>query len=165
MSVPEPMHYSEMSVESRSAEETRALAGRLGELLCVGDFIALIGPLGAGKTCFAQGLGEALGVRGPVTSPTFVLMRLHRGQRPLCHADAYRVQDAAELLDAGIEDWLEDTVVALEWADTVPEALPPERIEVILEHTEWGRRVRLRGMGARAAAIIQRMRDHDDSGH
>ncbi|MFW5866691.1 MAG: tRNA (adenosine(37)-N6)-threonylcarbamoyltransferase complex ATPase subunit type 1 TsaE [Armatimonadota bacterium] len=139
-------------------EETRALARRIGEELEAGDFIALVGTLGAGKTAFVQGLALGLGSEGSVTSPTFVLMRLHQGPVPLAHADAYRLGGAADLADLGLADWMGDSVVALEWADTVPGALPSDRIEVQIEYTDAGRRLRIRGFGRRSAQIVQEIK-------
>jgi len=162
MSASRCVDYAETTVETLAPEDTRAIARRLGGLLLPGDLVALVGPLGAGKTCFVQGLAEGLDIAGPVTSPTFVLMRLHRGAMPLCHVDAYRLAGAGELLDLGFDDWLEESVVALEWADTVCEALPPERIEVLIEYAGDGRLLRLRGIGPRAAQIIERMKSDDD---
>lgn len=149
--------FAQLIAETDSAEETRTIARRLGEALAPGDFVALIGPLGAGKTAFVQGLAEGLGSEGTVTSPTFVLMRLHRGLVPLAHADAYRLAGSADLADLGIADWMEDSVVALEWADTVPDAVPAERIEVQIEYTDEGRRLQIRGFGRRPADVVDRL--------
>lgn len=158
--------YAETSLTTTSAEETRAVGARLGRLLQPGVLVALIGPLGAGKTCFVQGLAEGLGVEDAITSPTFVLMRLHRGEIALCHVDAYRLSDAEELLDLGLDDWFAESVVALEWADTVIEALPAERIEVVIEYADrHGRLLHLRGRGDGPARIIKRMSNNDDTGH
>jgi tRNA threonylcarbamoyladenosine biosynthesis protein TsaE len=152
-------NFAEMIADTDSAEQTRALARRLGEHLQAGDFLALVGPLGAGKTAFVQGLAEGLDSEGTVTSPTFVLMRLHPGRVLLAHVDAYRLAGATDMEDLGLTDWMDQSVVALEWADTVPGALPPERIEVRIEYTEEGRRLRLRGLGYRPAAVVDRLRD------
>lgn len=146
--------FAELTAETDSAEATKQIACRLGAELQAGDFIALVGPLGAGKTAFVQGLADGLGSEGSVTSPTFVLMRLHRGRVPLAHADAYRLAGAADLADIGLSDWMEDSVIALEWADTVSEALPPERIEVQIEYADEGRRLRIRGLGRRHAEVV-----------
>ncbi len=164
MSTPERADCADITVDAATAEETRSLARRLAGLLSAGDFVALIGPLGAGKTCFVQGLAVGLAVEGRVTSPTFVLMRLHRGATPLCHADAYRLSGATELLELGLDDWLDESVVALEWADRVAAALPPDRIEVIIEYAGEGRRLHIRGLGPCAARIVERMRSDDDPG-
>lgn len=150
-----------ITLETNDPAETRALARNMGRRLRPGDFVALIGPLGAGKTAFVQGLAEALAVEGQVTSPTFVLMRLHRGDTPLCHVDAYRLEGAGDLMDIGLEDWLSEAVVALEWADTVPAALPPERIEIRIAYAPAGRTIQMRGLGRRGAEIVERMAEND----
>jgi tRNA threonylcarbamoyladenosine biosynthesis protein TsaE len=154
--------FAETIVETESAEETREFARRLGDGLQPGAFIALIGPLGAGKTAFVQGLADALGSAGTVTSPTFVLMRLHRGRIPLAHADAYRLEGAGDLADLGLADLMDESVVALEWADTVSEALPKERFELHIEYTDTGRRLHLRGLGSRPARVVDELRAEDD---
>lgn len=164
MDVSERTAYAELTVDTAAAEQTRELAERLGALLEPGDFVALIGPLGAGKTCFVQGLAQGLTVEGAVTSPTFVLMRLHRGDRPLCHVDAYRLADAGALLDLGLDDWCAESIVAVEWADQVAAALPEVRLEVILQYAGEGRRVTLRGLGPRPAQIVERMRSDEPAG-
>lgn len=164
MDVSERTAYAELTVETASADETRRVARHLAALLAPGDLVALVGPLGAGKTCFVQGLAEGLGVEGAVTSPTFVLMRLHRGVPPLCHVDAYRLQGAYELLDLGLEDWRPESIVAVEWADQVAAALPDERVEVVIEYAGAGRRVTVRGLGPRPAQIVERMRSDEPTG-
>ncbi len=156
--------FAQITVDTETVEQTRDVARRLAGELSAGDFVALVGPLGAGKTAFVQGLAEVLGVDGAVTSPTFVLMRLHRGDTPLCHADAYRLSGAGELFDLGLEDWRDEAVVALEWADTVREALPRDRIDVLIEYTESGRRITIRGLGPKAAEIVERVKASDDTG-
>ncbi len=150
--------FAELIADADSAEETRALGRRLGEALGPGIFIALIGPLGAGKTTFVQGLAQAVCAEGAVTSPTFVLMRLHHGRVPLAHADAYRLAGATDLVELGIEELRDECVVALEWADTIPDALPDDRIEVRIDYTDEGRRLDIRGRGPRSAEAVGRMR-------
>lgn len=98
------------------AEATEAFGRALGAQLRAGDLLVLIGPLGAGKTTLTRGIGEGLGVRGPVTSPTFVLARTHPstvGGAPLVHVDAYRLSDARELDDLDID--FAGSVVVVEW--------------------------------------------------
>ena len=94
-------------------DATRALGARLAAALRAGDLLVLSGPLGAGKTALTQGIGAALGVRGRVTSPTFVLARVHRGPLPLVHVDAYRLRDSrrrrAALADLDLDGALEDS--------------------------------------------------------
>lgn len=100
-------------------QETRAYGAELAGRLRPGDLVVLSGPLGAGKTALTQGLGAALGVRGAVTSPTFVLARVHPGPIPLVHVDAYRIRDAgpAGLVGLDLELHLEDAIVVIEWGE------------------------------------------------
>lgn len=151
-------------------EATRDAARRLGESLeGAADralVVALTGPLGAGKTAFVQGLAEGLGIDPSlVASPTFVIASEYEGAGlRLAHVDLYRVESVAELEAAGFLDLLEpDTVVAVEWADRFPEALPADRLELCLERPEPradpGLRVlHARGSGETAAAVLARWR-------
>ena len=118
-------------------EATRALGARLAAGLRAGDLVVLSGPLGAGKTALAQGIGAALGVRGPVTSPTFVLARVHPGPLPLVHVDAYRLRGSdgqqagrVHLDDLDLDDELPHSVTVVEWGEGVVEDLSPSRLEV-----------------------------------
>lgn len=115
--------------------DTQALGRRLGGLLRAGDLLILTGDLGAGKTTFTQGLGEGLGVRGPVTSPTFVIARVHPslGDGPsLVHVDAYRLGDAAELDDLDLDTDLDEAVTVVEWGSGLAEVLSADRIDLVL---------------------------------
>jgi tRNA threonylcarbamoyladenosine biosynthesis protein TsaE len=118
-------HALAVPVLLAGAEATRALGRRVGRGLRAGDLVVLSGPLGAGKTTFTQGLAEALEVRGAVTSPTFVLARLHRGPVPLAHVDAYRLRDAGafDLDDLDLDAALEDAVTVVEWGEGIVERL------------------------------------------
>jgi tRNA threonylcarbamoyladenosine biosynthesis protein TsaE len=119
---------------SRSAEETEALGARLAESLEPGDVVALTGELGAGKTCFAQGLARGLGVARRAVSPTFVLVNEYRGRVPVHHVDAYRTESLAELLDLGLEEMVAgDGVTIVEWADKLLALLPPHTVHVHIE--------------------------------
>jgi tRNA threonylcarbamoyladenosine biosynthesis protein TsaE len=150
------------------ATATRALGRRVAAVVRPGDLLVLSGPLGAGKTTFAQGLGEGLGVRGRVTSPTFVLARVHRGPVPLVHVDAYRLRptgaDAAlfDLDDLDLEAALEDAVTVVEWGEGVVEGLADARLEVRLSRPAAaapdgggveGRTGRVTAVGARWAVL------------
>ncbi len=116
-----------------SADETRALGRALAACLAGGEVITLEGNLGAGKTCFAQGLAEGLGIPADeVSSPTFVIRHEHRGRLPLAHLDFYRLDDPDEIEWLGLLDAPEDAVLVIEWAENVPAALPPDRLEVRL---------------------------------
>jgi len=119
---------------SASAAQTRAYGRALGAVAVPGTVVALIGPLGAGKTEFAKGVAEGLGVSSVVNSPTFVLMNEHPGRLRLFHADAYRLTDPSEALDAGLIDERQaEGVVVMEWADRLPGLLPDERLELTIE--------------------------------
>ena len=145
-----------LELTSDSPETTSALAACLGAILGAGDVVALFGELGAGKTCFVQGLARGLGIVAHVTSPTFILMRQHPGHPPLCHADAYRLTCGADIEDLGLEDILATSVLAVEWAERVADALPDERVEVRLG-TPGGdeREITLTVHGERLAKLLQ----------
>ncbi len=121
-----------------SAEEARALGERLAGVLQAGDLLILSGDLGAGKTTFTQGLGEGLQVRGGVTSPTFVIARVHPslvGGPPLVHVDAYRLGGIDELDDLDLDTSLDDAVTVVEWGEGVAEGLAETRLEVTITRT------------------------------
>jgi tRNA threonylcarbamoyladenosine biosynthesis protein TsaE len=130
-------------LETRSAAETRAVGQALGALLTGGEVVALGGALGAGKTCFVQGLAAGLGVSGdePVISPTFVLLREYAGRLRLHHLDAYRLAGPDELYDLGFAELAAaGGVVAIEWAERVAALLPADACCVELEHAGADRR-------------------------
>lgn len=110
------------------------LGRRIGAELRAGDLVVLTGPLGAGKTTLTRGIGAALNVRGPVTSPTFVLARTHpslAGGPPLVHVDAYRLADARELDDLDID--FERSVVVVEWGAGMLEGITESWLEVVID--------------------------------
>jgi tRNA threonylcarbamoyladenosine biosynthesis protein TsaE len=121
------------TIVSHSPEETQAIGRRLGAGLVAGAVVACTGELGAGKTCFLQGLARGLGVTGDVTSPTFVLINHYRGRLPVYHLDAYRTGSLTELVDLGLEEMLHgDGVTVIEWADKLRPLLPARTIHVHL---------------------------------
>jgi len=126
---------SRRTLASRGPAETQAIGERLGARLTPGAVVACTGELGAGKTCFLQGLARGLGVAGGVTSPTFVLVNQYRGGRmPIYHLDAYRTGSLTELVDLGLEEMLYgDGVTVIEWADKLLPLLPARTIHVHLE--------------------------------
>jgi tRNA threonylcarbamoyladenosine biosynthesis protein TsaE len=138
-------------------EDTLALGSRLGEQLRAGDVVVLSGPLGAGKTVLAKGIAAAMDVDGPVTSPTFVLARVHPARRPgspaMIHVDVYRLLDQgvdllAELDSLDLDTELEDAVVVVEWGEGLAERLSERHLDVRLKRLshsdvriatwEWG---------------------------
>lgn len=131
-----------------SAEGMVELGRLLGMRLRAGDVVLLSGDLGAGKTTLMRGVGQGLGVRGPVTSPTFVIARRHPslvGGPALVHADAYRLSSAAEFEDLDLE--ADGAVICVEWGRDRAEGLSDERLEVDIETVGQGRRVVILGVG------------------
>ena len=121
------------TVVSSSPAETQAAGERLGARLEAGAVVACVGELGAGKTCFLQGLARGLGVRSAVTSPTFVLVNEYVGRLRVHHLDAYRTDTLSELIDIGIEEFMYgDGVTVIEWADKLLPLLPPSTITVTI---------------------------------
>jgi tRNA threonylcarbamoyladenosine biosynthesis protein TsaE len=115
-------------------------ASVVAPLVRPGDLLLLTGDLGAGKTTFTQGLGEALGVRGPIASPTFIIARTHPslvGGPSLIHVDAYRLSSLAELDDLDLDATLEDSVTVVEWGDPAA-ALSDDRLHVTISRTRGG---------------------------
>lgn len=142
---------------------TRSFGRRLGPLLRGGDVLVLTGDLGAGKTTLAQAIGEGLGVRGPITSPTFVIARLHPslvGGPDLVHVDAYRLGSAVELDDLDLDADLDHSVTVVEWGAGLAEQLSDERLEIILRG-DVARTARLIGFGARWDAVLLTLPDLD----
>ncbi|MGY2067693.1 tRNA (adenosine(37)-N6)-threonylcarbamoyltransferase complex ATPase subunit type 1 TsaE [Blastococcus sp. SYSU DS0619] len=117
--------------------DTHALGEALAGLARPGDLLVLVGPLGAGKTALTQGIGAGLGVREPVTSPTFVIARVHRdGRIPLVHVDAYRLGGHADVDDLDLDASTEESVTVVEWGQGLVEQLADEHLEVRLERRE-----------------------------
>ena len=120
-----------------TAGDTQALGRVLADLLRPGDLLVLAGPLGAGKTALTQGIGAGLGVPGPVTSPTFVLARVHRGGRlPLVHVDAYRLGSMADVDDLDLDATAEEAVTVVEWGHGLVEQLADEHLVVELDRRD-----------------------------
>ena len=106
------------TIVSASPEDTEVAGERLGRTLGPGDVVALTGELGAGKTCFVQGIARGVGVTTRPTSPTFVLVNEYRGRLPVHHVDAYRTNSVTELADLGLEEMIDgDAVTVIEWAE------------------------------------------------
>ena len=135
--------------------QTRAWGARLAALLRAGDLVVLTGGLGAGKTTLTQGIGQGLGIRGPVTSPTFVIARVHPSLvdgPPLVHVDAYRLGGFAELDDLDLDATLDDSVTIVEWGHGLAEDLTDDRLEVLLDGEDT-RSVRVVPHGDRWAGV------------
>ena len=137
------------------------LGEKLGALLGAGDLICLYGGLGAGKTCFAQGIARGLGVEGAVTSPTFTLINEHYGRLPFFHMDVYRLDSVAEMEDLGYEEYFYDGGVTLvEWAEKIDELLPEDRLDISIDRTGEGedfRQVTLSPRGERFRLLVKEL--------
>lgn len=121
----------EYRFESSSPEDTQRIGEALGARLGPGDVVACVGELGAGKTCFLQGLVRGLGVAEPATSPTFVLINHYQGRLPVHHLDAYRTESLTEILDLGVEElFWGNGVTVIEWAEKLLALLPAHTIVV-----------------------------------
>ena len=121
---------------------TRALGLSIADAAEPGDIIALIGDLGTGKTALTKYIAEGLGIKEEVISPTFTIVREYRsGRLPLFHFDVYRLSGPEEFIDAGAEDYLEDSGLSvIEWADIVADALPADALLVNIEYAEDDKR-------------------------
>ncbi|MCI7512929.1 MAG: tRNA (adenosine(37)-N6)-threonylcarbamoyltransferase complex ATPase subunit type 1 TsaE [Schaalia hyovaginalis] len=167
-----------LSATTRSAEQTRALGRALGEVLRAGDLIMLSGGLGAGKTTLTQGIGEGMGVRGRVASPTFIVARVHPspvGGPDLIHADAYRISDLEDLETLDLDSSLADSVTVVEWGEGKTEGMSSERLEIAVVRATGGtagrtggaidlesmddgeRRIELRPHGSRWDGVLDRV--------
>jgi tRNA threonylcarbamoyladenosine biosynthesis protein TsaE len=123
--------------ELPTVDDTRRLGRELAGLLRAGDLVVLVGPLGAGKTALTQGIGDGLGVRDPVTSPTFVIARVHTdGRVPLVHVDAYRLGSVADVDDLDLDASAEESVTVVEWGQGLVEQLADEHLEVRLDRRD-----------------------------
>ena len=146
---------------SNSERDTERLGNALASVLPPGTVVALIGPLGAGKTRLVQAVATALGIpHGRVTSPTFVLVNEYPGGRlPVYHFETYRLKDDDDFLNLGPEEYFDSGgITFVEWADRVATLLPPERLEITIDVTsETERRITLRGTSPQLEAIVARL--------
>lgn len=149
------------TVVTNSVEETLTLGERLGRLLAPGDFVALVGELGAGKTHFVQGVARGLGIDPavPVTSPTYTLLHEYRGRIPLYHFDLYRLGGVDDILELGFAEYFHgDGVCLVEWAERLGNELPPEQLTIFLAHRGDDRRaIVFEPHGARYAELLERL--------
>lgn len=153
------------TVELATVTDTRQFGRRLAGVLRAGDVVILDGPLGAGKTALVQGIGAGLNVQGAVTSPTFVIARVHRpdptlgGRLPLIHVDAYRLSGIAEVNDLDLDTSLDDAVTVVEWGEGKVEQLSDAHLVVRLERREDDTRtVELVGVGGDWNERLTRLR-------
>ena len=133
-------------------EAMATLGEKIARQCRAGDLILLNGPLGAGKTVFVQGVGRALGI-ADVTSPTFVISRIHKGSIPLIHVDVYRLLEAgnaaAYLDDLDLDTVREDGLTVIEWGGAESARLSDERLEIVIDRTDDERVVTVKAIGSR----------------
>ena len=148
-----------LSVLTKNGAETMELGARLGRLLAPGDFIALLGELGAGKTQFAKGVAVGLEVDPgtPVTSPTYNILNIYRGRLPLYHFDLYRLHGCDEVEELGFEEYFFGKgACVVEWAERLAEEMPAQVLSVSLSHAGAQERlVSFAAKGPRAAALLE----------
>ncbi len=144
------------TLSTASADQTRALGWALAQVASKGIVVALVGDLGAGKTCLAQGVGQGLGVVEAVVSPTFILVAEYEGGRlPLLHADGYRLRPQ-EVEGIGLEEQLESWpgLALIEWADRVDQALPLDHLRVVFTIHGDARRLQISATGPRSEQVL-----------
>ena len=143
-------------IVSSSEQQTEALGKAVGEKAFAGLVVALTGDLGSGKTVFARGMARGLGIDyAPITSPSFVLVNRYDGRLPFFHIDLYRLEDAFEVHELGIDDMIREGVLAVEWAEKFDGVLPEERMSVRLEFvSDTERRITIAARGERELEIL-----------
>ncbi|WP_283678122.1 tRNA (adenosine(37)-N6)-threonylcarbamoyltransferase complex ATPase subunit type 1 TsaE [Lentilactobacillus sp. Marseille-Q4993] len=147
------------TVLAKSADQTIEIGSKLGNLLQPGDVLLLDGDLGAGKTTFTKGIGKALGIKRPVKSPTFTIIREYKGGRiPLYHMDVYRLEDGGGE-ELGLEEYFNgDGVTVVEWSEFIEDELPTEYLKIKFERldneAEDNRKIEFEGHGSRADEMI-----------
>ncbi len=148
-------------VEVADPAGTEAFGRRLAGLLFPGAVVALVGPLGAGKTHLVRAVAEGLGIADPrqVSSPTFVLIQEYDARLPIYHFDAYRLRAEADFADLGVHEYFQAGGVCLvEWADKVPHCLPADHLQITLAVSgPESRRLKLVGRGERYAEVVRRL--------
>lgn len=149
-------------MRSNSPQETRRLGERLAQKLCPGDVLLLLGDLGAGKSELTRGIARGLGIDSPIASPSFTILNVYEeGRVPLYHFDWYRLNDAEELYEMGMDEYLGgDGVAVVEWPSQCPEAIPETHLEVsILPVDDSTREITLTPRGAFRPLILEDTND------
>jgi len=133
---------------SESEADTEKIACELAEMIQSGDFIAFFGDLGSGKTAFVRGLAAHFCPKSHVSSPTFAIVNEYNGKTPIFHFDMYRIHDDDNLFSTGFYDYFDrDGIIAVEWSENIPFALPEKRYDVIFEKlSDSKRRITCRKM-------------------
>jgi tRNA threonylcarbamoyladenosine biosynthesis protein TsaE len=151
---------SHLEITTASPEETQQLGARLGKLARPGDVLLLVGKLGAGKTCLAQGIARGLGIKEYAASPSFVVVRELYGRLPLYHMDFYRLDNLEEIADLGLDDYLYGGGVSVvEWAEKGLSLLPPEHLLIEMSYiSDTSRRLKLKPTGKRYRQLVAELK-------
>jgi|SRR5581483_4033538 len=154
-----PTVVRSLTVDVSSPAETTAFGRQLASALFPGAVMALVGPLGAGKTYLVRAIAEGLGIKNSrvVTSPTFVLIQEYDARLPIYHFDVYRLGNVRDFVDLGVAEYFEGRGVSIvEWADRVAESLPAEHLRITTTVTgEWTRRLQIEAFGPRHARLLE----------
>lgn len=146
-------------IQSGTPAETEQVGALIGALLQPGDFLALRGELGSGKTRFARGIATGLGIGAdiPVTSPTYALLNIYQGRMPLYHFDLYRLSGEDEVIELGFAEYFSgDGISLVEWPERLAEELPPERLEIAFSYCgETRRRIEVTPVSARFKKVVE----------
>ena len=144
---------------SRSPEQTQRLGSRLGELAQAGDVLLLVGGLGAGKTCLAQGIAWGLGIEEYASSPSFVVVREYRGRLTLYHIDLYRLDSLEDISALGLDDYLYGNgVCVVEWSDKGLSLLPREHLLITMGYlSDMERGLSLEPRGQRYREMLSQL--------
>ncbi|MFZ5944416.1 MAG: tRNA (adenosine(37)-N6)-threonylcarbamoyltransferase complex ATPase subunit type 1 TsaE [Bacillota bacterium] len=154
-------------VITKQEKETEYVGQRMAKYLEPGDFIALIGQLGAGKTVFSKGIARGLGIEEDITSPTFTIIHEYtNGRIPLFHMDVYRLKDVQEMDDLGYEEYFYGNgVTVVEWADIIRDILPAEHLALVFNQGEEGREICFYPQGEKYKRLVEELTGHDYSKH
>jgi tRNA threonylcarbamoyladenosine biosynthesis protein TsaE len=151
---------NQLEIISRNPEETQKIGGQLGKLALPGDNLLLVGDLGAGKTCLAQGIARGLNIKEYAASPSFVLIRELKGRLPLYHIDFYRLENLEEIAELGLDDYLYGHGVCLvEWAEKGLNLLPPEHLLIEINYvSDTERSLKFKPSGQRYQEIVAQLK-------
>jgi tRNA threonylcarbamoyladenosine biosynthesis protein TsaE len=149
-----------LSITSGSPEETRDIGAKLAEFVQAGDVLLLVGGLGSGKTCLAQGIAWGLDIDEYASSPSFVVIKEYRGRLPLYHIDLYRLNRIEEVMDLGLDDYLHGRgACVIEWAEKGLGALPGEHLLIEIEYlSEAERQLCFQPRGKRYMEMLSKLR-------
>lgn len=150
---------------TKQSKETEYIGQRMAKFLEPGDFIALIGELGAGKTVFTQGIAKGLGIDDPITSPTFTIIHEYpEGRLPLYHMDVYRLKSAEEMNDLGYEEYFYGQgITIVEWANLIEDILPTEHLSLVFREGQEGREICFHPRGKKYERLVEELTGYDYS--